>query len=181
MNLNINKDDFEYAFESTKIIREPDRFIDTFGITRFNFFMASELMDTVGQVRVREGVIEAHKPQIIKPVDYSSIEFDGFSNEAEGEAHKMLDWLKDNGHNLAFLQYGFSFKKVETKEELVHESIQAVLGKLKDEADAKNDPACAILEVVDDTWEVGLFKFTLQMIQTSKDVNVSDYRRSGLL
>lgn len=143
--------------------------------------MASELMDSTGQVRVRAGAIEAQKPQIIKPQAYSEFEFEGFSQEAEGEAQKMLDWLKKNGGNLAFLQYGFGFKKTETREEIVHEPLENVIANLKAEADSKNDPALAILEVVDDSWEVGLFKFTIEMIKRSSEVNIHDYKRSGLI
>ncbi len=181
MNHHLNKDDFEYAFEFSKVIREPARFIDTFGLTRFDFLMASELMDSVGQVRVRAGVIEAQKPQIIKPQSYSDFDFEGFSQEAEGEAKKFMDWLKDKDQNLAFLRYGFEFKKKETREEIVHESLESVIAKLEEEADQSGNPALAILEGVDDTWEVGLLKFTLEMIKRSTSVNVHDYKRSGLL
>lgn len=181
MNSDINKDDFDYAFESSRIIQEPAKFIDTFGITRFEFIMACELMDTVGQVRIREGVIEAQKPQIIKPENYSDFNFEGFSPEAEGEAKKMLDWLKGNADQLAFLRYGFAFKKKETREEILHESLEQVIGKLDQQAQEKNNPSLAILEGVDETWEVGLFKFTLEMIKRSTEVNIHDYKRTGLL
>ena len=56
--------DISYALEQTQVIYEPDRRIDTFGTTQFQFQLVSELMDTVGAVRVREGVIEADKPMI---------------------------------------------------------------------------------------------------------------------
>ena len=180
-NNNVSKDDFEYAFESTKIIREPARFIDTFGLTRFEFLMATELMDSTGQIRVRSGVIEAQKPLIIKPQAYSELEFDGFSEESRKEASRLIEWLKNNGHNLAFLQYGFEFKKKETKEEIVHESMETVIANLEADADRVGNPALAILEGVDDTWEVSLLKFTIEMINRSRDVNLSDYRRNGLL
>ena len=181
MNSELDPQAFEYAYESTKIVRTPARFIDTFGLTKFEFLMVTELMDSAGQVRVRSGVVEAQKPQIIKPADYSELAFEGFTSETQKEAEKMLDWLKKKGHDLAFLRYGFEFKKRETKEEIVHETLEQVLGKLKDEADQENTPSLAILSGVDDSWEVGLFKFTLQMIQRSKEVNLTDYKRSGLL
>jgi len=181
LNTPINKDDFDYAFESSKVIREPGRFIDTFGLTRFEFIMASELMDTVGQIRIRSGVMEAQKPRIIKPESYSDVAFEGFSDESREEADKLLKWLESQGTNLAFLRYGFEFKKGETKEELVHDSMENVLGKLEAEADHRGDPALAILEGVDNTWEVALLKFTIQMINRSTEVNISDYKRKGLL
>lgn len=181
MNFGINQDDFEYAFESTKIISAPERFIDTFGVTRFNFLMASELMDSVNKVCVRAGVIETQKPQIIKPEPYASIDFNGFSPEAQTEAQQFFDWLEKSGHNLAFLKYGFEFKKQETREEIVHEPLENVIGKLKEEARASGNPSLAILEVIEDSWEVGLIKFTIHMIEKSHHVNISDYKRNGLI
>ena len=38
-------DDIQYALETTEVLHEPDRRIDTFGDTRFEFRMISELMD----------------------------------------------------------------------------------------------------------------------------------------
>ena len=46
-------DDIQYALETTRVLREPDRRIETFGDTRFQFQIISELMDQVGQVRIR--------------------------------------------------------------------------------------------------------------------------------
>ncbi len=40
-----SQDDIHYALETTKVLREPDRRIDTFGETRFEFQLISELMD----------------------------------------------------------------------------------------------------------------------------------------
>ena len=68
-------DDIQYALETTRVIYEPDRRIDTFGDTRFEFLLLSELMDSVGKVRIRSGEVEANKPSIIKPEAYSGIEF----------------------------------------------------------------------------------------------------------
>lgn len=166
---------------ATKVLREPDRFIDTFGITRFEYLMASELMDSVGKVRIRSGVIEAQKPQIIRPDAYQNVEYDGFSPGAQKEAEKYFAWLKQNGKDIAFLQYGFEFKNLDSKEETVELPIDAVTQKLLEEARQKGDPSLAVLEGVDDTWEVSLLSFTVQMIQRSGRVNISDFKRNGLL
>src|SRR6187402_3313764 len=38
-------DNIQYALETTRVLLEPDRRIDTFGDTRFEFQLLSELMD----------------------------------------------------------------------------------------------------------------------------------------
>ena len=48
-----SQDDIQYALEFTQILLEPDRRIDTFGSTSFEFHLISELMDSVNETRVR--------------------------------------------------------------------------------------------------------------------------------
>jgi hypothetical protein len=59
----MTRDDFDYALENTHVILAPERQIATFGSTSFNFYLISELMDRVNQVRIRNGKIQAERPQ----------------------------------------------------------------------------------------------------------------------
>ncbi|MEN8772660.1 MAG: hypothetical protein ABF382_03835 [Akkermansiaceae bacterium] len=43
------------------------------------------------------------------------------------------------------------------------------------------NPSLAIVQSVDDAWEVGIMKFTLDMIMKSQDINRFDLKRRGLL
>jgi hypothetical protein len=70
--------DFQYALENTHVLHEPDRRIDTFGTTQFEFQLVSELMDSVGAVRVREGRLTAEKPLILRPDPEENFNFEGF-------------------------------------------------------------------------------------------------------
>ena len=56
-------DDIAYAMENTVVLHEPDRLIDTFGTTNFQFHLLTEPMDSVGKVRVREGRTLTAGPQ----------------------------------------------------------------------------------------------------------------------
>src|SRR5881409_1773881 len=53
----MTRDDFDYAIENTHVIVAPEQQIATFGSTSFNFYLISELMDRVDQVRIRNGKI----------------------------------------------------------------------------------------------------------------------------
>ena len=169
--------DFQYAIENTRVLHEPDRRIDTFGSTEFEFLLVSELMDTANVSRVRTGRIEAHKPLVIKPAAMDEWDFDGFG--PEGRAFGQ--WVKHNIKNLAILRYAFQFKRTEVHEELVHESIDVVCGRLVDEARAVGNPMRAIIHGVDDTWEISLLRFTFEMIEKSQGINLFDFKRRGLL
>ena len=116
--------DIQYALENTQVLHEPDRRIDTFGSTHFEFQIVTELMDSVGAVRVREGRIEAEKPLILRPEMPGHFDFEGFGPEVA----EFGEFLKDNLHNLAILKYGFKFRKGDISEQIIHESMEEVCG-----------------------------------------------------
>lgn len=169
--------DIQYALENTHVLHEPDRRINTFGSTKFEFQLVSELMDTVGAVRVREGSIEAEKPLILRPEINSEFDFEGFGPEVAA----FGEFLRENIHKLAVLKYGFKFRKTDVQEQIVHESMDEVCGKLQAQVRADGNPMRAIIQGVDDTWEVCLLKFTVEMIEKSQNINLFDFKRRGLL
>ena len=71
----------------------PQRRIATFGDTSFRFYLVTELMDSVGQVRVRDGRLHADK----WPVVDGSIAFTGGIGEnAHGIRKRIIEgaaWL----------------------------------------------------------------------------------------
>lgn len=177
MNSAPKPDDIQYAMENTHVLREPDRRIESFGNSKFKFIIITELMDSVCKIKVRRGEVEAHKPQIIKPAAYSSIELEGF----EDKAKDLLEWLKAKGLEPVFFQYGFSFKRTNANEEILDDRLDSVKDRLLTEAYEEDDPMLAIIEGVEDSWEIGLLKFSIDMIQKSQEINQFDYKRRGLL
>jgi len=168
---------FQYAIENTQVIQAPERRIDTFGTTTFRFYLVTELMDSVGKVRVRDGRLHAERPQIIAPGHLQKMILDGFGERAE----QFMSWLQDHSSHLAILKYGFQFRKTDISEYVVHLSVEEVVQKLRDQIDYSEDPLSAILHGVDEGWEVCLLKFAADMIQESSGGNMGDFRRRGLL
>ena len=70
--------DFWYAVRNTEVVVPPKRHLETFGNTVINYALVSELMDSVGQTRVREGRMQAERPQIVTPSAYSNMLLEGF-------------------------------------------------------------------------------------------------------
>ncbi len=173
----LSEDDIHYALENTSILIEPDRRIDTFGSTQFEFILISGLMDDVTRVSVRTGRIEAERPSILKPDASQALDFDGFGEQAEAFA----DFIRSRLSRAALLQYGFTFKRTEVTESIVTDSVEAVTDRVCTEAKRVGNPMTAVLLGVHDTWEICLLKFTLDMIQKSAKINVFDFKRRGLL
>lgn len=53
--------------------------------------------------------------------------------------------------------------------------------RLLDQVRNGEDTFMALVEGVDDAWEVSLLKFTVEMIQKSHEINIFDFKRKGLL
>lgn len=174
-------DNIHYALETTKVLREPDHRIETFGETRFEFQLISELMDRAGEVRIRTGEVQAQRPRIIRPEAYREVELDGFGDDARERFDAMLDKFRAEGRDLAFLQYGFQFRRGEVHEEVVHDPIEVVRERVMEEMRLDGNPARAVIEGVDDAWEISILKFSFEMIQRSHDINAFDFKRRGLI
>src|SRR5881398_3569219 len=123
----MRKDDFDYAIENTQVILAPERQIATFGTTSFHFYLISELMDRVDQIRVRNGKIHAERPQILTPEHFSRLLLEGFGDKAQ----RYADQLRERLHNVAVLRYGFQFRKTDVTEKMFRDSIDAVIGRTK--------------------------------------------------
>ncbi|MDO5472769.1 MAG: hypothetical protein Q4F35_05480 [Akkermansia sp.] len=167
-----------YAMQNTKVLYVPDRRIDTFGDTRFNFLLLSEPMDAVGHCRIRSGWVEANRPRILRPADLCEIEMEGFGPSAR----EFFDWMAAHGAKIqALLKYGFRFSRSEVKVEYLHENVREVADRVVREALNSGDAFRAVVQGVDDAWEVSLLCFMLEMIQQSHDINFFDFKRRGLI
>src|SRR2546425_5090676 len=173
----MKEDDFHYAIENTQVIVAPEQQIATFGSTSFHFYLISELMDRVDQVRIRNGKIHAERPQILTPDHFSRLLLEGFGEKAQ----RYVEQLRDNLHNIAVLRYGFQFRKTDVTEETIRDSVDAVISRTKRRVENSQEPLSAVIQGVDDAWEVCLLKFTIDMIERSSGGNIGDFRRRGLI
>src|ERR1700751_340479 len=146
----MTRDDFDYAIENTHVILAPERQIATFGSTSFYFYLISELMDRVNQVRIRNGKIQAERPQILTPRHYCRWLLEGFGEKSE----RYVDQLREHARNIAVLRYGFQFRKTDLSEQTLRDSIDAVINRTKSRLEGSNEPLSAVIQGVDDAWEV---------------------------
>jgi len=173
----LNEDTIQYAIENTQVIIAPQRRIATFGDTSFRFFLVTELMDNVNQVRVRDGRIHAERPQIITPGQIQRLLVEGFSENAED----FMGWLKEHAPQLAVLKYGFQFRKTDMSDQVVSKPLDEVIDTLRIQVEKSEDPLSAVIQGVDSGWEICLLKFAADLIQESSGGNLGDFRRRGLL
>lgn len=172
-----SEDDFQYAIENTEVILAPEGRIATFGQTSFRFYLISELMDQVNEIRVRDGRIHAERPQILTPDHYARLLLEGFGEKAQ----RFAEGLREQGQRFAVLRYGFQFRKTDVIEKRVRASLSAVIEETKAQVERLDEPLSAVIQGVDDAWEVCLLKFTIDLIERSSGGNLGDFRRRGLV
>ncbi len=173
----LSEDNFQYAIENTEVILAPRGKIATFGHTSFRFYLISELMDQVNEIRVRDGRIHAERPQILTPDHYSRLLLEGFGEKAE----RFVEQLREQAQKFAVLRYGFQFRKTDVTERTVRDSMASVIEQTRARVEGSDEPLSAVIQGVDDAWEVCLLKFTIDLIEKSAGGNLGDFRRRGLL
>lgn len=172
-----SEDDFQYAVENTEVILAPEGKIATFGQTSFRFYLISELMDQVDEVRVRDGRIHAERPQILAPDHLSRLLLEGFGEKAE----RFVEQMRAQAQKFAVVRYGFQFRKTDVVERTVRASLESVIEQTKAQVERAEEPLSAVIQGVDDAWEVCLLKFTIDLIEKSAGGNLGDFRRRGLM
>ena len=180
-------DDFEYALENTRLIVAPRGRIATFGSTTFQFQLISELMDRGADVRIRAGSVQAERPQVLAPERLARLLLEGFGERAREYAEQLSEQARlgrasGDAALPAALRYGFSFRRSAVSETVVPgEGVERVAERLREAAERSDDPLCAVVQGVDDAWEVCLLKFTIDLIGSSAAGNLGDLRQRGLL
>ena len=173
----MKEDDFQYAIENTQVILAPEQNIATFGTTSFRFYLISELMDSANEVRVRDGKIHADRPQILTPEHFSRLLLEGFGEKAA----KYAEMLRERTCDIAVLRYGFQFRKTDVVENRVRDTMDAVIERTRRQVEHSEEPLSAVIQGVDDAWEVCLLKFSIDLIERSSGGNLGDFRRRGLV
>ncbi|GAB4239886.1 MAG: hypothetical protein OHK005_01700 [Candidatus Methylacidiphilales bacterium] len=173
----LTPDDFAYALENTRVVRPPEKRLSTFGTSLLHYHLVTEDMDVANLSRVREGSILAEKPQIISPDQMAKLALEGFGEHGQ----QYADLINQNAHKFAILKYGFRIRKSDIRCYDVHEAIEQVVGRVCEDVRAKNDPLTAVLTGIDDGWEVCLLKFMFDMVTSSVEGNLGDFRDKGFL
>ena len=165
--------DFWYAVNNTEVLELPRSRLETFGSTQIHYRLVTELMDTIGQVRVREGRIQAFRPEILTPQSFSESPLEGFNT---GPANDFVRWLREHESEMVLLKYGFKIRHETITESIVHDSVETVLERVRADLKSRKDPLSALVLGVDEPWEVCLLKLLFEVVRLSAPGNARDLR-----
>lgn len=173
-------DDFEYALENTRVLLAPQQRIRTFGSTTFRFHLLTESMDRPDRIKIRRGTIEAEQPALFTPENAARLLLEGFGERAEAFAEALRQLRDDRSPRAALLRYGFQVRRSQVVEDLAQGSLEELGDRVCANVANSPDDLAAVLLGVEDGWEVGLVKFTLDLVAQSGRDNLDDFRRRGL-
>jgi len=165
-----------YAAKSARFLLEPSHRLETFGNTLVNYHLVSELTDHPGKVRIREGRLEAHQPLVITP-RFQDVAMEGFGDEARA----YFEFLKEKEARLRILQYGYHLKSDNFSEQIVTERLSVVTERVKQEVVDSRDPFSAVIQCVDEPWDVALVELWLREINRSAQGNIRELQQNGKL
>lgn len=165
--------DFWYAINNTEVLVRPRNQLETFGSTTLHYHLVAETMDTVNQIRVREGKIHAFRPQILTPDTLNRTMLEGFGEE---QAEHYLSWLRQNEDQVVLLQYGFSVRKESINEHLVTDALDNVIDRVRADVETSTHPMHALIRGVDEPWEVCLLQLLVDVVQQSTRTNAQELR-----
>ena len=165
-----------YAAKRVRILLMPSHQLETFGNTLVNYHLISELEDHPGKIRVREGRLEAHRPLVITP-HFSEITTEGIGDEAKA----YLQFLKDHEDELRILQYGYHLKSDNFSEQIVTDRLSVVTERVKTAVLESGDKFAAVIQCVDEPWDVALVELWLREVSRSAGDNISELQKSGKL
>ena len=162
--------DFWYAVHHTEILLAPRQRLETFGETVIDYRLVTEPMDDVRRVRVRAGRLQAYRPQIVTP-RFDEAELEGFRDP---EAGRYFDWLKEHLGELRLVKYGFRLRHTGGHDEVITDSVEAVIARVRADLEARGRPLEALVRGVDEPWEVCLVKLMVEMVQRSAGDNLRE-------
>ena len=168
--------DHWYAAKSARFLVEPSHRLATFGNTLVNYHLVSELDDHPGKVRIREGRLEAHQPLVITP-HFQETEFEGLGDEAR----EYFNFLKENEERLRVLRYGYHLKSDNFSEQIVTDRLSVVTERVKTAVLESGDKFAAVIQCVDEPWDVALVELWLREVSRSAGDNISELQKSGKL
>ena len=125
----------------------------------------TELMDSVGQVRIREGRIQSFRPEILTPGSFAESPLaEGFRS---APAEDFVRWLREHEAELVLLKYGFKIRQETLTESVVHDTVDNVLDRVRADLKSREDPLSALVRGVDEPWEVCLLKLLFEVVRAS--------------
>jgi len=160
------------------VLRLPRQSLATFGTTNVNYYLLTKPVyaDPVDKEEtvIRDGKVSAERPRIVTPSYLTRLE--GFGDDAR----RYLDMvISQYGPHVPGLLY--SYKNEPKGLSNVSDGLGVVAGRLNEQIDREANRLAAIIQGVDELWDVSLLKFIRELTEGSLRSNLAELGNRGLL
>ena len=159
------------VLEHTRLIKPPRQDLATFGSSVIDYWVVTELSESVSVVR--DGKVIAERPRIVTPAYLINLE--GFSDSARGYIQMTA---KENPHEPGVF---YKYKNEPKDMNIVSEPIRQVISNLSSQLEEEHNPLSTIIKGVEEMWDVSLLMFIYELTIRSIHTNVTEFHRRGLL
>ena len=160
-------------FRKIRVVRAPKRRLATFGTSRIDYQVITEVPGLPDRSRVRAGVVVAERPQIITPESLRE-QFSGFGPDSR----KYADALTTHyGEALRGLEYRFRNEALAAHIELTPPDV--FVQELVRRHDADDVHNAAVITGTDKLWELSVMKFIVEETLASFASNVRELSEHG--
>lgn len=170
----------ERAVLNTHVLRPPQQSLATFGTTIVKYHLVATPvyaeLDVPGKTEetvVRDGTVRAERPQVVTPYYLSRVE--GFTENAyEYLRHLAQEYGSDSPGLL------YAYKNEPGGTSIVSGSIEEVANRIRERLDREDRRLEAVIQGVDELWDVSVMKFIFELTNASVRSNVSELQSMGM-
>lgn len=160
-------------FQKIQVVRSPKHRLSTFGTSRINYQLVTDVPGFADRSRLRTGLVIAEKPTLITP-DALRDQFQGFGAEA---AEYLEALTKQYGNVIRGLDYQFRNEPVSSRVEL--SPVDKFLQELAKDHDKSGGFDNAVIKGPDDAWGLSIMKFIVEETLASFSTNVQELHDRG--
>lgn len=169
----LNRRQLASQFRKIRVVRAPKRRLATFGTSRIDYQLITDVPGLADRARVRSGVVIAERPKLITPESLRE-QFSGFGPESR----KYADALTTHyGDALRGLEYRFRNEPLAAHVELSPPT--RFVDELVRRFDADGVDNAAVLTGTDKLWELSVMKFIVEETLASFVSNVKELDEHG--
>ena len=161
---------FLEAMARTEVVRPPKQRLSTYGSTRVDYYVVTELAESMSCVR--DGTVVAERPRIVTP--YYLLHVEGFSDDAR----RYLEMMSEQDPHAPGILYAYRNKPSSTH--VVSEPPKVVVGRLDSQLETEQRSLSAIIRGVEDVWDLAVMMFIYDLTQRAVGGHVADFRRRGI-
>ncbi len=169
----LNNKQLRKIFQNIQVVRPPKRRLSTFGSSKIEYVLVTDVPGFPDRSRLRLGSVTAEKPALITPQSIREL-FQGFSPEANEYTDSLINHY---GKALRGLEYQFRNESSDNRVELTPP--QTFIRNLADQFDREQAYNKALLQGTEKLWEMSIMKFIVEETLSSFSINLQELQERG--